>query len=54
MSPAFSESKNKYYHNTAINDKRIMPLNFLDFNSSYFFKKSLGVELVSAIFFLAA
>ena len=31
-----------------------MPLNFLDFNSSYFFKKSLGVELVSAIFFLAA
>ena len=29
-------------------------LNFLDFSSSYFFKKSLGVVLVSAIFRLAA
>lgn len=34
--------------------KNNLSTHFLDLSSSYFFKKSLGIVLVSAIFFLAA
>lgn len=50
--------KNSLFYNKLMSSFEKVQINdcthFLDFSSSYFFKKSLGIALVSAIFFLAA